>query len=178
MFFKPKYCCSCGEKIQRAEWGLLTSRRFCDVCAVENKETDWFFRAAAVTCVSLGIYGFGVGLVSNDDPKDRISNKASNGVHSPKVAEPATLVPVARPAPEGHAMTEIEAVAKDQRFPVAALKEQPRPERTASDEPVYYCGARTRKGTPCSRRVKTRTRCWQHVGQPLASEYRQGIEDN
>jgi hypothetical protein len=33
-------------------------------------------------------------------------------------------------------------------------------------ELVYICGAATKKGTPCSRRVKGPVRCWQHVGQP------------
>ena len=31
-----------------------------------------------------------------------------------------------------------------------------------TDEPVYFCGAQTKKGTPCSRRVKGGGRCWQH----------------
>ena len=30
------------------------------------------------------------------------------------------------------------------------------------EEKVYTCGARTRKGKPCSRRVKEPGRCWQH----------------
>jgi hypothetical protein len=33
-------------------------------------------------------------------------------------------------------------------------------------EDVYICGARTRKGTPCSRRVHGPVRCWQHKGLP------------
>jgi hypothetical protein len=31
-------------------------------------------------------------------------------------------------------------------------------------EEVYICGARTKKGTPCSRRVHGPVRCWQHKG--------------
>jgi hypothetical protein len=31
---------------------------------------------------------------------------------------------------------------------------------------VYMCGARTKKGTPCSRRVRGPVRCWQHKGMP------------
>jgi hypothetical protein len=30
-------------------------------------------------------------------------------------------------------------------------------------EEVYICGARTKKGTPCSRRVHGAVRCWQHM---------------
>jgi hypothetical protein len=32
------------------------------------------------------------------------------------------------------------------------------------EEDVYICGARTKKGTPCSRRVHGAIRCWQHKG--------------
>jgi hypothetical protein len=31
-------------------------------------------------------------------------------------------------------------------------------------EQTYSCGARTKKGTPCSRRVHGPVRCWQHKG--------------
>lgn len=31
-------------------------------------------------------------------------------------------------------------------------------------EQAYTCGARTKKGTPCSRRVQGPVRCWQHKG--------------
>lgn len=33
-----------------------------------------------------------------------------------------------------------------------------------TEEVVYICGARTKKGTPCSRRVHQPARCWQHKG--------------
>ena len=33
-------------------------------------------------------------------------------------------------------------------------------------EDIYLCGARTKKGTPCSRRVHGPVRCWQHKGLP------------
>ena len=33
-------------------------------------------------------------------------------------------------------------------------------------EQTYICGARTKKGTPCSRRVHGPVRCWQHKGAP------------
>ncbi len=33
-------------------------------------------------------------------------------------------------------------------------------------EEVYVCGARTKKGKPCSRRVHAPGRCWQHKGVP------------
>ncbi len=37
----------------------------------------------------------------------------------------------------------------------------------AADETVYLCGARTKKGTPCKRRVHVLgERCYQHKGMP------------
>ena len=33
-----------------------------------------------------------------------------------------------------------------------------------TSEETYICGARTKKGTPCSRRVRGPVRCWQHKG--------------
>ena len=33
-------------------------------------------------------------------------------------------------------------------------------------EEIYTCGARTKKGAPCSRRVHGPVRCWQHKGMP------------
>jgi hypothetical protein len=35
-----------------------------------------------------------------------------------------------------------------------------------TSEVIYTCGARTKKGTPCSRRVHGPVRCWQHKGMP------------
>jgi len=37
-------------------------------------------------------------------------------------------------------------------------------EPAATVEETYICGARTKKGTPCSRRVRGPVRCWQHKG--------------
>ena len=43
--------------------------------------------------------------------------------------------------------------------PVQAASQAP-----VSAEQLYTCGARTKKGTPCSRRVHGPVRCWQHKG--------------
>jgi hypothetical protein len=48
--------------------------------------------------------------------------------------------------------------------PAAALSSQTTPPATIVEEKTYICGARTKKGTPCSRRVRGPVRCWQHKG--------------
>jgi hypothetical protein len=40
------------------------------------------------------------------------------------------------------------------------------PQPSPITEQLYTCGARTKKGTPCSRRVHGPVRCWQHKGAP------------
>ena len=42
----------------------------------------------------------------------------------------------------------------------------PQPAPSIVTEDTYLCGARTKKGTPCSRRVHGPVRCWQHKGLP------------
>jgi hypothetical protein len=63
--------------------------------------------------------------------------------------------------------------ATTKREDAAAKPEPPYgPDGTANERPtdpnevVYICGARTRKGTPCQRRVRGPFRCWQHRGMP------------
>src|SRR5204862_7797322 len=48
--------------------------------------------------------------------------------------------------------------------PAAAPSSQTAQPATTVEEKTYICGARTKKGTPCSRRVHGPVRCWQHKG--------------
>jgi len=51
-----------------------------------------------------------------------------------------------------------------QRPTAAPTSQQPAQTATIVEEKTYICGARTKKGTPCSRRVRGPVRCWQHKG--------------
>ncbi len=167
MLFKPNFCCNCGQKIERAEWGILSSRRFCEVCSVENRKHDWFPRAIVLVGVLAGIFGVGVWLggppsspavplaTSRDErlPKLKVSETNRSGI---KAVEPAT---------ESNSVPTTAA----ELSPQFAGPEKATAENRSPGEPVYYCGAMTKKGTPCSRRVKVKgARCWQHVGKPPA----------
>ena len=46
------------------------------------------------------------------------------------------------------------------------LLKPPAVAKPVGPEPVYFCGAQTKKGTACSRRVKGNARCFQHAGMP------------
>ena len=49
--------------------------------------------------------------------------------------------------------------------PVQSSSQDPVTQAAPTDQ-VFICGARTKKGKPCSRRVHGPTRCWQHKGLP------------
>lgn len=163
MLYRPKFCAECGEKIERAEWHLWTSGRFCELCDSGRKGSEMLARftvAAGVFCV----FGF---VVLNfvapnsskatplvplrqavDNSPGRLIRPAENHAAMPPTATPSVNV-----APVGNAES-----------PTAALRAQPAIPRVV--DAVYMCGAATKKGTPCSRRVREKVRCWQHTGMP------------
>jgi len=55
---------------------------------------------------------------------------------------------------------------QDSRLSSAANPQNPSNSTTSLIEEIYTCGARTKKGSPCSRRVHGPVRCWQHKGMP------------
>ncbi|MFN0139444.1 MAG: hypothetical protein ACKVQW_05075 [Pyrinomonadaceae bacterium] len=162
MFFRPKFCANCGEKIERVDWGLLTSRRFCQVCESEFKGVDLIPRAIAAVGVLATIFGFGSYLKSGSETGDRVAKL------QPHVSAAAT-------APTAVASNSTEAASPtSQPKATAAVPFVAQPPKTKPEthESQYFCGAETKKGTPCSRRVKGNVRCYQHVGMPamLAAE--------
>jgi len=51
-----------------------------------------------------------------------------------------------------------------QRAANVPAQTEPTTQPAVTIEQTYTCGARTKKGTPCSRRVHGPIRCWQHKG--------------
>jgi hypothetical protein len=171
MLFKPNFCCNCGIKIERAEWSVLTSRRFCEVCAVEYKGHDWLPRAVVIAGILLGVFGLGsfVGS-SNQSPPETLKAGQGEPAHKLTVGgkQPPGIKEEERFDPSTQGNPGTAAIGLPGSSGAEATKEQPRISSAASDEPVHFCGAMTKKGKPCSRRVKSKGRCWQHVGQPSA----------
>ncbi len=159
MLYKPNFCCNCGEKIERIEWNLLTSRRFCPACAVEHQRYDHVPKAV-VAVGSLALM-FGIGSLWAGSAPVTDGPKASPvGIRS---AVPAAEVP----------RTTIAGPIQDTPPPQApAAAPNSEPEQSAKSAAMaYYCGALTKKGTPCSRKVKTKgVRCFQHEGRTEASQ--------
>lgn len=169
MFYTPKFCCNCGEKIERVDWKLWTSRRFCDVCAIEKQGYELLPKAIVGVALLFGIFGIG----SNLHEKSPASQSVPNTVAGLKRADDESKRQPIQPDPGnsevGNKAQVIEPPTADNKA-LKASKEQPKIRGAASDEAVFFCGSMTKKGKPCSRRVKVvNERCWQHAGQPLAA---------
>lgn len=155
MLYRPNYCCHCGEKIDRAEWRLLTSRRFCELCETEFKGTDYVPRVIVAVGLVLSIFGFR-GMYSTPD-----ASSAASATQAPKTSLRSTLPP-SGPTTKS-ADVPAPAVVPAPEPSKAKTTEQPAGPAKTSEQTAYFCGALTKKGTPCSRRVKTKgIRCWQH----------------
>ena len=171
MFFRPSFCANCGEKIERANWGVFTSRRFCQVCESEYKGQDLIPRVIVGLGIAVGLFGFGSYLKSapggdsgrTSSVQPRVSLKHQNGAN--QIGGPSQN---SRSARDFSNSTPDLAVKSEQESPAAAVRQNvPEPiTRTVIAEPAYICGAETKKGTPCSRRVRGKIRCFQHTGMP------------
>ena len=164
MLFRPSFCANCGEKVERAEWGLLTSRRFCQVCESEFKGHDLLPRVLVGFGVLSGIVGLGTyldGGEANDRRLTKPSRLVTQNVLPSTGSSTASLVRTETAKPE--AVSPNGAPLRSETSPQPGPPSNVRP---VISEPAYTCGAETRKGTPCSRRVKGRTRCFQHAGMP------------
>jgi hypothetical protein len=153
MLFRPAFCCNCGEKIVRDEWRIWTSRRFCALCETEFKGIDLIPKVIVGLGLLLAISGM-VGYVGGPSPPVTSetafkSQKLSAGVKPAPLSSNSAVSPTANSAQTATVKPEI--------------NEQPQREKRTSDETVYFCGAITKKGTPCTRRVKTKGFCWQHA---------------
>lgn len=153
MLYKPNFCCSCGEKIERVDWNILTSRRFCDVCSIENRRFDLVPRVAVAAGSLALMFGFGsLWSRSRGGPEALIAVPAARKVDQTRPETTFGLEPPPR------------AELSPQAEPSEIIRIEPK-----RSEAKFFCGALTKKGTPCSRKVKTRgTRCYQHEGRPEA----------
>lgn len=162
MPYKPKYCCQCGEKIDRVEWKPWTSRRFCDLCATDFGIYDKIRAVLLGIGLLFGLYAIGSHFQKTDKhltivPSQAIiSTPLKDAVipgNSAQVSKNVS-VPLTAQSKNLNAAPASELKKKQFELPVAETPEK-----------VYFCGAQTKKGAMCSRRVKNGGRCWQHEGQ-------------
>ncbi len=161
MFYRPNFCCHCGEKIIRAKWTPLTSRRFCDFCAIEQKQHDLLPRAAALVAILIGVAGLMAYFGGDDNPRSTL-NAAAQGRETRNTSAQGSVVSSNTIPANVAESPSVNALPQASNGAPANTKQRDvRP--NSSTQTVYYCGAMTKKGTPCTRRVKTPARCWQHT---------------
>src|SRR5688500_4931638 len=79
MLYKPNFCCQCGEKIQRIDWNLRASRRFCDLCQTEFTVYELMPKIGLGIGLLLGIFFIGSFFRTADKPENALPDKASSG---------------------------------------------------------------------------------------------------
>lgn len=143
--YKPNFCAECGTKVLRLRWHIWMSRKFCDGCARRLR------RARIVGPVLAGLALITSGYVAGrsrrpSPPPLTIIRRTDSPLSDAQVPHPSIMAPAAAQSGLGSTNTQ---------SPAATVEED-----------VYLCGARTKKGSPCSRRVQAPRRCWQHKGMP------------
>ena len=151
--YRPNFCCDCGERVVRARWRVWTSRRFCPACVRRFRRAS--FTSALLLVFALGGSGFLLGRLARPPRPPLVVERGALGLVAPP--------PAADAPPATAAETEGTRARPEPAYgPDGSANERP----TDPEEVVYVCGARTKKGTPCQRRVRGPGRCWQHRGLP------------
>jgi len=168
MLFRPKFCANCGIKIERSEWRPWTSRRFCQVCETEFKGQDLIIRVLVGACLVIGIVGVGGYFGRGVAQRSAMPDQAKRFVDAP----PPQSTPVVAANAEGNSRPQPNSTTRAATNVEVDSSNSPRRASNAIDhssaegEVKYFCGAQTKKGTPCSRKVKGNIRCYQHEGLP------------
>lgn len=165
MLFRPSFCCNCGEKIERAEWKLWTSRKFCDLCATDFTLQEFLPKGVIILASIISVFGVVSFFRRGPGRADLVASKAIARPTQNAAVNTGNSAPVQLPQAVNSQVPTANVIANQRPQTLAPLSAAPKL-AVETAEAVYICGAATKKGTPCSRRVKGNVRCWQHVGQP------------
>ncbi len=142
--YRPNFCAECGERLTRRGWRALINARFCGDCGRRLGRSGYAKPVAIISIVAAS--AFAVGRYLRPPPPPLLIQRAAN---SPLSDLPVNLNDSARAANRRNSTNQS----------AEALNQLP------ADDKVYICGARTKKGTPCHRRVHVAgERCFQHKG--------------
>lgn len=140
---KANFCAECGERLTLKGWRARLGRRLCDHCAQRVGSFSAFRPIIIFALIAAAAFAFGRYL---------------------RPAPPPLIIQRVANSPLSDAPVELAAGSSTNRAAASANQTVTNP--TADDE-VYICGARTKKGTPCRRRVHAAgERCFQHKGRP------------
>ena len=136
------FCRNCGARLGRRGWRVWLRGALCDDCARRPGVNTRSRTIIVIGLLAAGAFAFGRYL--RPSPPPLIVQRAAN---SPLSDTPLDLNSLAKRGP--------------------GISSPNQPPTSAEDEATYMCGARTKKGTPCRRRVHVAgERCYQHKGMP------------
>jgi type IV secretory pathway VirB10-like protein len=176
MFYKAKYCAECASELQDYDESFLSRSRFCEICKSNFKSIEFFARFGGVGIAALATI-FGVGSILKKPPekplnvaKTEIASVASAPKPTQKVENVKPEIAIQPKKVEANQQVALsskqpETQPAKQSFNKQMQQNMQEVSQSLAAEAVYICGAKTKKGTPCSRKVKGNARCWQHLGQ-------------
>jgi len=141
--YRTNFCVECGERLARGGWRAWIGARFCVECG-RRLGRNGLAKPIAIIAI-VGVLAFALGRSLRPTAPPLLIQRAAN---SPLSDLPVSLNDSLRTAnrKDGNPKNSSQIVS-------------------SADDPVYICGARTKKGTPCHRRVHTAgERCFQHKG--------------
>lgn len=132
-----RFCSECGEQIKVKRLASLPFRSFCSHCSPRFKRARMILLAAPALCA---VIGFAIGhYTSSPEPFYYIGTP----VESSRIGSP----------PDDHA-------AHSPRSRDSVTQREQLVISSSAAETI--CGARTKSGKPCQRKVKGGGYCWQH----------------
>ena len=139
-----EFCVECGQPLLQ-KWRRLANRNLCKDCRRRNSKLNTGSLFAGIAVVA--VIAFGLGRYMRPAPPPLIIQRSAN---SPLADDSISLT--LAPNVDRDASAKQDLTASGVR---------------TGDESAYICGARTKKGTPCRRRVHfAGERCFQHKGLP------------
>jgi hypothetical protein len=175
MLYKAKYCGECASELQDYGESLFLRSKFCEICKQDFKFLEYISKFGGVVIAMIGM-AFGIGTVLRKPPEKTL-NAAKTEI--------ASIAPAPKPLQKietNQPINNVQPKKVEVNQPVALLSKQPETQsakqsfdnttrqntqeisQVSVPETVYMCGAKTKKSTPCSRKVKGSVRCWQHLG--------------
>jgi hypothetical protein len=142
------FCGKCGARLNRKRWRALFGGRLCADCARGSHRNIFFAPLGLVAVIAIAAFSFGRYL--RPSPPPLIIQRAAN---SPLSDLPIDANDSAQQKSSNQPNRNSETITSLSNESASGL--------------LYICGARTKKGTPCKRRVHTAgERCYQHKGMP------------
>jgi hypothetical protein len=140
---RANFCVECGDRLARSGWRARIGSRFCHDCARRLGTFNAFRPLILIGLIALAAFAFGRYL---------------------RPAPPPLIIQRVANSPLSDAPFDVSQAGRI-RNPNAANAGTPNQSAAVANDEGYICGARTRKGTPCKRRVHVPgERCFQHKG--------------